>query len=181
MLIVLEARDPESVEIPLSFGSRLAAAFGKQTRAGDRAETPYRSFNRWIADLSLQNRSVTLALVVLLIISSLAFGLGSALQINLIERPGSSVSGKIGDLIGGRNTGGSAVGQEIGQTPALVNTLPIYGATLSWLDRFNFAEVRRETANSKVLWPFSTVLSMLIAAAYLLPRSTSELSTSAGD
>lgn len=181
MIIVLEARDPESVEIPASFGRRLAVALGEHTRTGDEVESPNRGFGRWIERLSLQNRSVTLALVILLIISNLAFGLGSALQIDQVERPGFSISDRIDSFIGGRNTEGSTAGQDIDQTPAVENTIALYGASFSWPDRFSSVAVQRETASSKVLWPLSTFISMLILTGYLISRSNRELRTSAGD
>jgi hypothetical protein len=181
MLIVLEAHDPETAEIRASLSRRLVAALREQTLVGDEDESLNRRFNRWIASFGHHNRSVTLALVILLVISSLVFGLGSALQIDQVERPGVSISERIGSLIGGREKGAATTGQDFGQTPKLANSIVLYGAGFSWPDRFSNVEVQRETASSKVLWPLSTIVSMLILVALLLPQSNRTPQKSSAD
>ena len=167
---MLEARDVESVEISASSSQRLVAALRGQTLIGAEAGSLITRLDRWIANFGLQNRSLTLALLILLVISSLAFGLGSALQIDQAERQGNSFSERIGALFGARGAADLAAGQDTAPVPA--NTLASYGASFSWTDRFNRVEVQRETASSKVLWPLSTFISILILAALLLPGSS---------
>ena len=179
ILVVLKGRDSETADIQASFSRKLVAALREQTFVGDGAESRTRGFNRWIANFDLQNRSLALALVILLVISSLAFGLGSALQIDQAERPGISFSGRIGSLFGARGAADPAAGQDTAPTPA--NTLATYGAGFTWPDRFNSIEVQREIASSKVLWPVSTISSMIVLAAWLLPRSNRRPHKSSAD
>ena len=169
LLIVLEARNPESTEIPTSSSQRLVAALRDQVLIGDEAKSLSRRFDRLKAYLGSQSRSVTPAVVLVLLISSLMFGLGSALQIDQAERPGFSFSERIGGLFVAQGAADPGAGQDIASTPA--NTLASYGASFGWTDRFNTVEVQRETASSKVLWPLSTIISMLILTALMLPRS----------
>lgn len=179
ILVVLEERDPERVNIQASFSRRLVAALREQTFAGAGEQSLTRRSNRWIAAFGPQNRSLTLALVILLVISSLAFGLGSALQIDQAERPGISFSERIGGLFGARGAADPAAGQ--GSAPTPPNTLATYGAGFSWPDRFSSIEVQREIASSKVLWPLSTFISMIVLAAWLLPRSNRRQQKSSAD
>lgn len=179
ILVVLEPRDPEPVDIKASFSRRLVAALRGQTHFGDEAESPTRGFSRWSARFGLQNRSLTLALIILLVISSLAFGLGSALQIDQAERPGIAFSERIGSLFGARGAADPAAGQ--GPAPTPPNTLATYGAGFSWPDRFSSIEVQREIASSKVLWPFATIISMIVLVAWLLPRPNRRPQKSSAD
>ncbi len=169
MVIVLEARDAESVENVASSSQGLVAALRNQILFGDEAKSWSQWFDRWKAYLGSQNRTVTLAIVSVLLLSSLMFGLGTALQIRQAEGSGSLISGVIRGLLAPRGAADPAAGQDTAPTPG--NTLASYGAGFSWIDRFNRVEVQRETASSKVLWPLSTIISMLILAALLLPRS----------
>ena len=179
ILVVLETGDSATADIQASFSRRLVAALRAQNLIGDEAESPTRGFNRWIAKIDLQNRSLALALVILLVISSLAFGLGSALQIDQAERTGNTFSERIGSLFGARGAADPTAGQDTVPTPA--NSLATYGAAFGWPDRFNSIEVQRETASTKVLWPLSTVISMLVLASWLLPRSNRRPQKSSAD
>ena len=179
MVIVLEARDAESVENAASSSHGLVAALRDQLLFGDEAKSWSRWFDRWKAYLGSQNRTVTLAVVSVLLLSSLMFGLGSALPIDQAERPGNWFSERIGGLFGARGAADLAAGQDSAPTPA--NTLASYRAGFSWPDRFNRVEVQRETASNKVLWPLSTIISMLILAALVLPRSNRTLQKSSAD
>ena len=154
---------------PASSSQTLVAALRDQIRIGDEAKPLSRWLDRWKAHLGSQNRTVTLATVSVLLILSLMFGLGSALQIEQSERSGTSFSVRINSLFGARGAAVSAAGQDTAASPA--NSLASYGAGFSRTDRFNRVELQRETASSKVLWPLSTLLSVLILGAWLVPRS----------
>ena len=178
-MIVLEARDAESVVYPGSSSQRLVRALRDQILIGDEAKSLSRWVDRWKAYLGSQNRTVTLAIVSVLLLSSLMFGLGSALQIDQSERPGISFSERISSLFGARGAAVSAAGQDTAPSPE--NSLASYGAGFSWTDRFNSGEMQRETASSKVLWPLSTIISMLILVALLLPQSNRTPQKSSAD
>ena len=166
---MLEAQDAESVENAASSSQGSVAALRDQILFGDEAKSSSRWLDRWKAYLGFQNRTVTLAIVSVLLLSSLMFGLGTTLKISQAEGSRSSISGVIRGLLAPRGPADPAAGRNT--APAHGNTLASYGAGFSWTDRFNRVEVQRETASSKVLWPLSTIISMLIVAALLLPRS----------
>jgi len=166
---VLEAQDNKNAEKPVSSTQGLVAGLRNQIQIDDEAKSLSRWFDRWKATLEPQKPKVTLAAVSVLLVSSLVFGLGSALQIDQAERPGISLSERIGALFMARGAAAPATGQYTASTPA--NTLASYGAGFGWIDRFNSVEILRETASSKVLWPLSTVISMFILAILLLPGS----------
>ena len=176
---MLEARDAESVEIPASPSRSLVAALRDQILIGYEAKPLSRWLDRWKAYLGTQNRTVTLTIVSVLLLSSLMFGLGSALQIDQAERPGNLFSERIGGLFRARGPADPAAGRNTAPAPA--NSLASYGAGFSWTDRFISVEVQRETASSNVLWPLSTIISVLILVALLLPRSNRRLQKSSAD
>ena len=166
---MLEARDAESVENAASSSQGMVTALRDQILVGDEAKSASRRFDRWKAAFGSHNRMVTLAVVSILLLSSLTFGLGTALQIRQAEGSGSSISGAIRGLLAPRGAADPVARQDSAPTPA--NIFASYGAGFGWTDRFNSVEVQRETASSKVLWPLSTIISMLILAALLLPGS----------
>lgn len=166
---MLEAQDDKSVEKPARSLHMLVAALRDQIRIDDDAKSLSPWFDRWKGTLEPQKRNVTLAIVSVLLILSLAFGLGFALQIDQVERPGFSFSERIGSLFLVRGAAAPAAVQDTASTSA--NTFASYGAGFGWADRFNSVEVLRETASSKVLWPLSTIISMLILTILMLPRS----------
>lgn len=165
---MLEAQDNKNAEKPVSSSHRLVAALRDQIKVEDEVNSLSPWFDRWKATLEPQKRKATVAIVLVLLMSSLAFGLGFALQVNQTERPGFSLSERIGTLFVARRAAAPAAGQ--GAASASVNSLATYGAGFGWADRFNSVEVLRETASSKVLWPLSTSISMLILAILLLPQ-----------
>jgi hypothetical protein len=170
MLIVLEARDVEAVEGRTSSTQRLVSALRDQLLIAAEGKPTNQRSDRWKIYLGSQNRTFTVALVSVLLVLSLTFCLGSALQIRQAEGSGGTISGALSGLFGSRrpeSAGGSIAG---GATPTPKSTLESYGAGFIWPDRFNIIEVRRETENSKVLWPLSTLLSALVLGAWLYPR-----------
>jgi len=121
--------------------------------------------------LGHQNRAATLALVAILFILSLSFGLRSAFEIRQAEGAGFSIFEIVGGLFTAREpegANGSAAGEA---TPTPQSALDTYGAIFSWPDRFSEVEVQRETKSSKVLRPISTLIPTLIFGAWILPRS----------
>ena len=58
--------------------------------------------------------------------------------------------------------------------PGPVPPVAPYGAGFTWPDRFNDAEVERETASNSVLAPASALVTMLVMGVWLLPRPKSD-------
>ena len=169
LLIVLEAREEKFAEKLAPSSQGLVAVLRGQIQNDDEAKSLTQRFDRWKATLEPQKRKATLAIVSVLLISSLAFGLGFALQIDQVERPGFSFSERIGSLFLVRGAAAQAAVQDTASTSA--NTFASYGAGFGWADRFSSVEIMRETASSKVLWPVSTIISILILTILMLPRS----------
>ncbi len=179
LLIVLKAQDDKPTGNPASSSQLLVAALRDQIQMENEGRSLSPWIDRWKATLAAQRRTVTLAIVLVLIMSSLMFGIGSALQIDQAERPGFSYLERIGTLFVAGESADPGAGQDSASKSA--NTLAAYGASFGWSDRFNSVEVLRETASSKVLWPLSTIVSMLILSTLLLPRSKAMPQKSSAD
>lgn len=170
MFIVLEARGTESATAPASPSQRLVEALRKQLLVGDDGKSSSRWFDRWIPDLRSQNRAFTVVLISILLILSLTFGIGSALQIRQSEQSGGSIAEIVGRLFTSRGPEGLRAATAGEETPAPQSSLKSYGTGLNGSDRFNDLELSRIFQSSKMLWPLSTLISTLVLAAWLVPR-----------
>ena len=160
LLVVLDADDAESTRIQASFSRRLAAVLGKQTLALDAGEMPRQGARGRTAGRQTQSLQILIALALLLAILVPMLIVGSSLERWL-------TFGELSD----RGQEGMIVGPRATPTPTPEGELEAYGAGFGWPDRFNNAELSREVESSKVLSPLSTVASVLMLGALLLPRT----------
>jgi hypothetical protein len=170
MFIVLEGRAAEFAKVPGSSSRRLVTALRQQIVTAEAARSSKRGLDRWRRNLGRGNRAFTLAIVSILLILSLTFGLGSAFQIRQAEGAGFSFFGMFSGLLSARGPEGATGSGAVQETPTPQSALETYGTGFTWPDRFIEVKVQRETMSSKVLWPISTLISTLILGVWLLPH-----------
>jgi len=170
MFIVIGGREAESAKVPGSSSRRLVTALRQQIATAEAARSSDRRLDRWRRNLGPGNRAFTLAIVSILLILSLTFGLGSAFQIRQVEGGGFSFFGMFSGLFSARGPDGARGSGLEQETPTPQRAHETYGAGFTWPDRFNELKAQRETMSSKVLWPISTLFSTLILGAWLLPH-----------
>lgn len=180
LLVVLQAQEAQPVETETSFAHRLAVALRQQSLLESGDALPGSRLGRWLRSLGLERQEFARKLVFLLIILSLAVGISASLQIQDVGNWEGSLLERLGAFIRERparqpkNEAESRAGPIPTPTTPAEGTSELYGSGFNWDDRFDQVEAHREANNLKVLWPVSTIVSILTLGAWFLPRPIRE-------